>query len=45
MKNRNGKWWVQNPVDPDENFADKWNEYPERREAFMQWLKKVETTS
>jgi hypothetical protein len=43
IENRNGKWWVQNPVDPDENFADKWNEYPERREAFMQWLKKVET--
>lgn len=39
---RSGKWWVQNPVDPDENFADKWNEYPERREAFIRWLKKVE---
>jgi Adenylyl/Guanylyl and SMODS C-terminal sensor domain len=42
IENRNGKWWVTNPVDPDENFADKWNEYPERREAFMHWLKKVE---
>ena len=41
VENRNGKWWVANPVDPDENFADKWNEYPERREAFFQWLKKV----
>jgi hypothetical protein len=38
---RNGKWWVANPVDDDENFADKWNEYPERREAFLQWVKKV----
>lgn len=41
VENRNGKWWVANPVDPDENFADRWNEYPERREAFMLWVKKV----
>ena len=41
VENRNGRWWVVNPVDPDENFADKWNEYPERREAFVQWLKKI----
>ena len=40
---RNGKWWVANPVDDGENFADKWNEYPERREAFMDWVKKVRT--
>ena len=38
---RNGKWWVANPVDDGENFADKWNEYPERREAFLEWVKKV----
>jgi hypothetical protein len=39
---RNGKWWVANPVDPDENFADKWNEYPMRRDAFGRWLNKVQ---
>lgn len=39
---RNGKWWVQNPVDPDENFADKWNEKPARRLAFLEWLKRVQ---
>jgi hypothetical protein len=38
---RNGRWWVANPVEPHENFADKWNEYPERREAFLRWVKKV----
>lgn len=38
---RNGKWWVANPVDDGENFADKWNEYPERRVAFQAWVKKV----
>lgn len=38
---RNGKWHVDNPVDDGENFSDKWNEYPERRTAFLNWLKKV----
>jgi hypothetical protein len=41
VENRNGIWWVANPVDDGENFADKWNEYPERRLAFQQWVKKV----
>jgi len=41
VENRKGRWWVANPVDPEENFADKWNEHPERREAFFQWVKKV----
>ncbi len=40
-RRNNGEWWVVNPVDPDENFADKWNEYPERRSAFFGWLEKV----
>ncbi|GAA4444181.1 nucleotidyltransferase [Novipirellula rosea] len=40
-RREDGKWWVENPVDPDENFADKWNEYPERREAFFGWLEQV----
>lgn len=38
---RNSKWWVQNPVEPDENFADKWNEKPQRRDAFLKWLRDV----
>jgi len=41
IQNRNGQWWVVNPVDPNENFADKWNEIPKRREAFGRWLKKA----
>lgn len=35
---RQGRWWVANPVEADENFADKWNEKPERRDAFLKWL-------
>jgi len=38
IENRNGKWWVVNPVDPDENFADKWNEKPELEKSFRIWL-------
>jgi hypothetical protein len=38
---KDGRWWVTNPVDPNENFADKWNEYPERHKAFERWLDKV----
>jgi Adenylyl/Guanylyl and SMODS C-terminal sensor domain/Second Messenger Oligonucleotide or Dinucleotide Synthetase domain len=41
IENRKGKWWVSNPAHPDENFADKWNESPERRTAFLAWLKRV----
>ena len=40
-RRKDEKWWVENPVDPGENFADKWNEYPSRRIAFFTWLDKV----
>lgn len=40
-KRDDGKWWVANPVDDRENFADRWNEYPRRREAFFNWLEQV----
>lgn len=29
---------VPNPTNPDENFAEKWREYPERMQAFLRWL-------
>jgi hypothetical protein len=41
IENRKGKWWVPNPAHPDENFADKWNEAPARRESFLAWLRLV----
>ena len=35
----NGEWEIQNPVDPDENFADKWHENNyEKANAFFQWV-------
>lgn len=32
---------VPNPVDPQENFADKWQEHPVRQEIFCDWLGKA----
>lgn len=29
---------VKNPVNPDENFADKWASNPRRKDKFYQWL-------
>jgi len=33
--------WVPNPVNPEENFADKWNEFPQREKNFYKWLNQV----
>jgi hypothetical protein len=34
----NGEWQVLNPVQPEENFADKWTEHPERAARFNEWV-------
>ncbi len=41
IENREGVYWVQNPVDSNENFADKWQKYPQRERKFRVWLNKV----
>ena len=33
---------IRNPVNPLENFADKWREYPIRKTCFMEWLKQAQ---
>jgi hypothetical protein len=33
--------WVVNPVNPAENFADKWAEEPHKRENFYNWLEQA----
>jgi hypothetical protein len=38
IESRAGDIWVPNPVNPLENFADKWKEHPQRKKKFMQWL-------
>jgi len=44
-KNVGGKMvtWVENPVDHRENFADKWEQFPEREVNFYYWLREAET--
>jgi hypothetical protein len=37
VEERSGQWWVSNPAHEKENFADKWNEKPARRDAFLRW--------
>lgn len=39
-----GRPYVYNPIDINENFTDKWDEYPEREEAFWNWLEDMEAT-
>lgn len=39
---RSGSTYViRNPVNPAENFADKWPDHPERQDAFFEWLEKA----
>jgi len=37
----NGVYWIENPVMPAENFADKWALYPKRRDAFFSWMQRA----
>ena len=39
---KNGVSWVPNPVNPFENFADKWQEHPQRETWFKAWLEQVQ---
>ncbi len=42
IERRDGVWWIENPVNPLENFADKWQETPRKAELFFEWLDAVE---
>ncbi len=42
IRQENGKYVISNPVEEDENFADKWTEYPERQRNFFDWLNRLE---
>ena len=33
--------WIPNPVNPVENFADKWAEDPKKQEKFYKWLEQA----
>lgn len=36
-----GKYYIPNPSNPQENFADKWNDEPAKATAFLDWLNKA----
>jgi hypothetical protein len=38
-----GRYVVLNPVEPGENFADRWHGMPERAEAFFRWIEQAKT--
>ncbi len=38
IEERNGQAWIANPVNPAENFADKWADEPQKQENFNKWL-------
>jgi hypothetical protein len=41
IERRDGVWWVPNPVQLEENFADRWNTHQERYRKFLEWLDQV----
>ena len=45
VEQRSDGWWVPNPVDPRENFADRWRERSRKAELFFEWLDAVESDS
>ena len=36
-----GNYVIKNPVNEEENFADKWIIYPERKKAFFRWISQL----
>jgi hypothetical protein len=38
VERRDGIWWVANPVQPLENFADRWRSKPGSDERFFAWM-------
>jgi len=41
VERRNGVSWVANPVQPEENFADRWRAYPHREARFFEWVEQA----
>jgi hypothetical protein len=38
IEKRQGIYWIANPANPDENFADKWRTEPSKAERFFEWV-------
>lgn len=44
-KDENGNYIIRNPVNPEENFADKWPEHPKKKDNFFRWLRSLQECS
>ncbi len=42
VEKRDGVWWVANPVQPKENFADRWRTKPGSADRFFSWMGQVQ---
>jgi hypothetical protein len=40
---RNGEYWIPNPSDPRENFAEFWNDDEKLKDGFFDWLQTART--
>lgn len=41
IEDRMGVKWVANPVNPEENFADKWQKEPKKEQNFYLWIEQL----
>ena len=42
-RDADGNFVISNPVNEEENFADKWPTHPKRKENFFKWLAQLKT--
>jgi hypothetical protein len=43
VQQRGNEYWIPNPSDPRENFAEFWKDEPKRKDAFYDWLETART--
>lgn len=43
QRDANGDYVISNPVNEEENFADKWPTHPKRKENFFKWLTQLKS--
>lgn len=43
IEKNEGEYIIQNPVNNEENFADKWAENPKKKDEFFKWLNQAKT--
>lgn len=45
VERRDGVYWVENPVHPEESFADRWRRHPGRDRRFFEWMEQAHANS